>query len=114
MEKAFHVQRVSAKIAATEKSIDEAMAVAADLFIEMQAAQKGLELSAVLSDPSLAKITEAMALLAQARTSVVTSHKRMAKLNNRVLGYGTSPACPIGLLDDADEDANTAPLRARG
>ena len=114
MEKAFHVQRVTAKIAAAEKSIGEAMAVAADLFVEMQAAQKGLELSPVLTDPSFAKITEAMTLLAQARTSMVTTHKRMAKINDRVVGIYTDPNCPIGLLDDAEDATKATPLRVVG
>lgn len=112
MEKAFHVQRLTAKIATAEKSIDAAMAAAADLFIEMQSAQSGLEVSPVMSDPAFAKITEAMTLLAQARTSVVTGHKRLAKLGNRVVGVGTYE-CPPS-IEEGDEDVGTAQLRRVG
>jgi hypothetical protein len=114
MEKAFHVQRLTTKISAAEKSIDEAMAVMADLLVEMHAAQKGFEVSPVLTDPAFAKITEAMSLLAQSRTSVVTGHKRMAKLHDRVFAIGTSPVC-LGLdIDEAEVSADVVPLRVVG
>jgi hypothetical protein len=114
MEKAFHIQRLTTKVSAAEKSIDEAMAVVADLMVEMQAAQKEFEVSRVLTDPSFAKIAEAMSLLAQSRTSVVTGHKRMAKLHDRVVAIGTSPVC-LGLdIEDAEVSAEVLPLRVVG
>ncbi len=80
MEKAFHVQRVAAKIKATERSIDEAMALAAELMIEMKSAQDGLELGPIVGDSAYAKLSQAIAELAQARSSMVTTHKRLVKI----------------------------------
>lgn len=80
MEKAFHVQRVAAKIKATERSIDEALAQAAELMIEMKSAQDGLELGPVVGDSAYAKLSQAIAELAQARSSIVTTHKRLVKI----------------------------------
>jgi len=113
MDKAFHAQRVTNKIAAAEKSIDEAMALAAELLVEMKVAQDGLELSPVVTDTAFAKITEAMTQLAQARTSIVTGHKRLVKIADvagiRTTGVYTS--CPPGHIDADDTQSN---LRAVG
>jgi hypothetical protein len=80
MEKVFHVQRVAAKIKATERSIDEAMVLAAELMIEMKSAQDGLEVGPVVGDSAYAKLSQAIAELAQARSSIVTTHKRLVKI----------------------------------
>jgi hypothetical protein len=80
MEKAFHIQRVAAKIKATERSVDEALAQAAELMVEMKAAQDGLELGPVVGDSAYAKLSQAIAELAQARSSIVTTHKRLVKI----------------------------------
>src|SRR5438093_294121 len=105
MEKVFHVQRVATKIASAEKSIDEAMTMAAELLVEMKTAQNGLELSPVVTDTAFAKISEAMTLLSQARTSMVTGHKRLVKIVDvsglRTVGVGTMPGCePVRAFDD--------------
>jgi hypothetical protein len=80
MEKAFHIQRVAAKMKATERSIDEAMTLAAELMIEMKSAQDGLELGPIVGDSAYAKLSQAMAELAQARSSFITTHKRLVKI----------------------------------
>jgi hypothetical protein len=81
MDKAFYVQRVVAKIQATEQSIDEAVANAAGLLMEIKSAQEGLELGPIVTDSAIAKLTEAMAEIAKARSSIVATHKRLAKIS---------------------------------
>jgi hypothetical protein len=108
MEKAFHIQRVAAKMKATEASIDEAMTLAAELMIEMKAAQDGLEVGAVVGDPAYAKLTQAMAELAQARSSFVGTHKRLAKIYD-ICGLRTVASTTITMhAGDEEEVAETA------
>jgi len=112
MEKGFHVQRVSAKIKATERSLDETLALAAELLVEMRTAQDGLELGPIITDSAFAKLTEAMTQLAQARSSMVATHKRLAKIHEvaglRTIAGGTY--FTTGALDQ-DEADDVAPVR---
>ena len=92
MEKAFHVQRVAAKIKATERSIEEAMTLAADLMVEMKAAQDGLELGPIVTDSAFAKLAETMGDLAKARTELRASAAEGGKLPAEAAAY-------LGLVD---------------
>jgi hypothetical protein len=107
MEKVFHIQRIAAKIKGTESAIDEALAQAAELMIEMRAAQDGLELGTVVGDSSFAKLSQAIAELAQARTSVITTHKRLVKIYDlcglRTIASNTIPTT-IHVDDERFED----------
>ncbi len=107
MEKAFHIQRIAAKIKATERSLDEAMANAAELMVEMKSAQDGFELGSVVTDSAFAKLAEAMAELAQARSGVVATHKRLVKIYD-IAGLRTVASTSI-TMHARDEELETAP-----
>ena len=80
MEKEIRVKRVADKVHAVERSIDDTLALAAELMIEMRGATVDLELAAQTSDGAFAKLVQAMTELQAARSSVVMSHKRMEKI----------------------------------
>lgn len=103
MEKDIRAQRVAAKVHAVERSIDDTLALAAELMIEMRAASADYNLAAQASDGAFAKVVEAMTELQSARTSVVASHKRMDKIRE-VLGLRTTSGL-IGKNTLADTEA---------
>jgi hypothetical protein len=114
MEKEIRVQRVAAKVHAVERSIDDTLALAAELMIEMRGASADLELAAQVSDGAFAKLVEAMGELQAARTNVVASHKRMDKIRE-ALGLRTTAGLSTGktLIDDSEDvhmEANVARL----
>jgi hypothetical protein len=84
MDKEIRVQRVAAKVHAVERSIDDTLALAAELMIEMRGAHVDLELAAQASDGAFAKLVAAMTELQAARSSVVASHRRMDKIREFV------------------------------
>ncbi|MDB5444721.1 MAG: hypothetical protein JWQ97_38 [Phenylobacterium sp.] len=106
MEKGFHVQRVATKIKATERSLDETLALAAELLVEMKTAQDGLGLGPIVTDTAFAKLTDAMGELAQARSSLVATHKRLAKIHEvaglRTVAGGTY--FTTGALDEEEAE----------
>jgi hypothetical protein len=108
MEKAFYVQRVAAKLKATERSIDEAMTLAAELMIEMKSAQDGLDISPVVGDPAYAKLSQTISELAQARTSIVGTHRRLAHVfeicDLRTVASTTIMSPPSSSIDQEGED----------
>jgi hypothetical protein len=105
---------VAVKLHAVERSIDDTLALAAELMLEMRGACTDLNLAAQTSDGAFAKVIEAMTELQAARTSVVASHKRMDKIREAV---GLRPVASIDLkprIGDSDEDAvPEARIRAR-
>jgi len=111
MDKQIRAQRVAAKVNAVERSIDETMALAAELMIEMRGACVDLELAAQVSDGAFAKLVEAMTELQSARTSVVASHKRMDHIRE-ITGLRTT-AGPMKYPEPTrTEEATVAALRA--
>jgi hypothetical protein len=104
MEKDIRVQRVAVKVHAVERSIDDTLALAAELMLEMRGACTDLNLAAQVSDGAFAKVVEAMTELQAARTAVVASHKRMDKIRE-ALGLRTSANLMNGkqLIDDSEE-----------
>lgn len=84
MEKAFVVQRVARKLFATERSLDAAMTEAAELMADLLKARKDLNLSAVVGDAAPAKLVEAMAALAEARTAIVSVHNELNDVKLRI------------------------------
>ncbi|CAN7416000.1 hypothetical protein LJR225_002661 [Phenylobacterium sp. LjRoot225] len=84
---------MAVKVHAVERSIDDTLALAAELMIEMRGACTDLNLAAQVSDGAFAKLVEAMTELQAARSSVVASHKRMDKIREalglRTTGYTT-------------------------
>lgn len=109
MDKDIRVQRVAVKLHAVERSIDDTLALAAELMLEMRGACTDLNLAAQTSDGAFAKLIEAMTELQAARTAVVASHKRMDKIRDAV---GLRPVASIGLkpphIDDESDDAHLA------
>ncbi|HYE45506.1 MAG TPA: hypothetical protein VEA44_06995 [Caulobacter sp.] len=100
MDKAFVAQRVATKLFSTEKAIDAAMVEAAELLAGAVEARGQLKLSAVTGDAAQAKLVEAIAALAQARTAIVDMHHEMAELKLRV-GIRTKL---IGVEDKPEPD----------
>ena len=114
MEKAFHIQRVAAKIKATERSLDETLALAAELIVEMRAAQDGLELGPIITDSAFAKLTDAVGELAQARSSMVATHKRLAKIYDFAGLRTVCNTLPITMGADMDEAEKPQQLQVVG
>ena len=113
MDKAIRVQRVAAKVHAVERSIDDALALAAELMVEMRGACSDLNLAAQVSDGAFAKLVEGMGELQAARTSVVASHKRMDKIRE-ALGVRTTSQIVKLSGADSDEDSKSEPMRMHG
>jgi len=84
VEKAFVAQRVARKLFATEHALDAAMTEAAELMADLLKARKDLNLSAVVGDAAPAKLVEAMAALAEARTAVVKVHNELNDVKLRI------------------------------
>jgi len=79
MEKALVAQRVANRLFATEKAVDAAMAEAASLMMSLAEARTELGLSAVVGDDATSKVAQAIATLAEARSSVVAAHGSLAE-----------------------------------
>ena len=95
---------------ATEHALDAAMTEAAELMADLLKARKDLNLSAVVGDAAPAKLVEAMAALAQARTAIVSVHNELNDVKLRIgvrtkmTGWEEKPEVP-------DEPRNLADLR---
>lgn len=113
MEKDIRAQRVAAKVHAVERSIDDTLALAAELMIEMRAASTDFELAAQVSDGAFAKLVDAMTELQAARTSVVASHKRMDKIREALGLRTTSYFAAKTLVADEEAEVIAEPARLR-
>lgn len=104
MDKEIRAQRVAAKVHAVERSIDDTLALAAELMVEMRGGCTDFNLSAQVSDGAFAKLVEAMTELQAARTNVVASHKRIDKIREAL---GLRPVATAGLknLGSLEADA---------
>lgn len=103
MEKEIRVQRVAAKVHAVERSIDDTLALAAELMIEMRGASADFNVAAQASDGAFAKLIEAMTELQSARSSVVASHKRLDKIREQ-LGLRTVGGLALKEFVDTSEE----------
>ena len=113
MDKEIRAQRVAAKVHAVERSIDDTLALAAELMVEMRGACVDMELAAQVSDSAFSKLVQAMTELQASRTSVVASHKRMDKIRE-ALGLRTTAGFVGKTLLDEEEvrmEAKVANLR---
>lgn len=113
MEKDIRAQRVAAKVHAVERSIDDTLALAAELMIEMRAASADYELAAQVSDSAFAKLVDAMTELQAARTSVVASHKRMDKIREALGLRTTGYLAGKTLVADEESEVIAEPARLR-
>jgi hypothetical protein len=84
VEKAFVAQRVANKLFATEAAVDAAMVETAEMMAELMQARKDLNLSATVGNGASAKLAEAVAALAAARTAVVEAHAQLDEVRLRV------------------------------
>lgn len=84
MEKAFVVQRVANKVWTSENAVDEALAQASALMIELTSARQELRLSAGTLDKTTADLVKAIAALGQARTALVEMHEELADVKVRI------------------------------
>jgi hypothetical protein len=113
MDKEIRAQRLAAKVHAVERSIDDTMALAAELMIEGRAASAEWNLAAQTTDAAFAKLVEAMAQLQAARTNVVGTHKRMEKVRD-ALGIRTTSQMIVKMSDDSQESTETQVVRLHG
>jgi hypothetical protein len=113
MEKEIRAQRLAAKIHAVERSIDDALALAAELMIEARAASTEWKLAAQTTDTTFAKIVEAMGHLQTARTSAVGAHKRMEKVRD-AMGIRTTSQIVKMSIEDAEEGSERQVTRIHG
>ena len=107
MEKELRVQRIATKVHAVERSIDDTLVLAAELMIEMRGAAGEMNLAAQLTDSTFAKLVEAMTELQAARTSVVSTHRRLDTIREG-LGLRTVG----GLVGKQTGAAEAEPVRA--
>lgn len=93
MDKAFVAQGVANKLFATEKAVDAAIAEAAGLLTGLIEARQQLELSATFGDATSAKLAQAVAQLAEVRSTVVQAHEDLdgmkLRLGIRTKMFGT-------------------------
>lgn len=109
MEKSLWAKRVIDKLHGGERNIDTAIRSLTELMNEVQDAQGDLNVSAVATNPSLAKIMEAMMSLQEARTHLTASHHRLDKLGKVLQMRTTSFSTPLKISPDEQETrADTA------
>jgi hypothetical protein len=103
MEKELRVQRIATKVNAIERSIDDTVALAAELMIEMRGATGEMNLAAELTDSTFAKLVEVMSQLQTARTSMVSTHRRLDTIRE-ALGLRTVAGLSTGkgMIDESE------------
>ena len=114
MDKEICAQRVAVKVHAVERSIDDTLAMAAELMVEMRGANVELNLAAQVSDGAFAKLVEAMGELQAARSSVVASHKRMDKIREMAGIRTTSQIVKLSVESHEDEASEAKVARIHG
>jgi len=107
MEKEIRARRIAAKVHAVERSIDDSMALAAELLVEMRAGAAEHDLAAQVSDGAFSKLVDAMTELQAARSSVVASHKRLEKIRE-ALGIRVTGFISPNKIDTESEEAPAA------
>ena len=106
MDKVFVAKRVATKLRATEAALDAALTEATELMGDMIRARVEAKVSAVATDPAMAKVAAAIAALSEARTAMVGAHAAADELRLR-LGIRTR-------MDGSENKAEDAPQAATG
>jgi len=103
MEKELRVQRIATKVHAVERSIDDTLALAAELMIEMRGAAGEMNLAAELTDSTYAKLLEAMTAMQASRSSMVSTHRRLDTIRE-ALGLRTVAGLSTGkgMIDESE------------
>ena len=84
MDKVFVAKRVAAKLWATEAALDAALVEATELMGDMIRGRVETKISAVATDPAMAKVAAAIAALSEARTAMVEAHAAADDLRLRM------------------------------
>jgi hypothetical protein len=84
VDKAFIAQGVANKLWAAEASLDTAMADASKLMTAVLEAREQANVTHMVIDPSVAKISEAIATMTAARRTLMEAHVAMAEAKLRV------------------------------
>ena len=112
MDKSLWAKRVIDKLHGGERNIDIALRSLTELMNEVQDAQGDLNVSAVATNPSLAKIMEAMMSLQEARTHLTSGHRRLEQLGE-ALQIRTKAIGPAKMSTvEEDFEAQRPALRA--
>lgn len=107
MDKVFVAKSVANKLRATEAAIDAALIEATELMGDMIRGRVETKVSAVATDPTMAKVAAAIAALSEARTAMVEAHAAADELRLR-LGIRTRMD---GVEQKVEEEANKTSLR---
>jgi len=102
VEKVLVARAVATKLRATEAAVDTALAEATELMGDIIKGRLDLKVSAGATDPSMAKITAAIAALSQARTAMVEAHGELDELRLR-LGIRTRMDGPENKVEQAPQ-----------
>ena len=98
-DKMMVAQGVANRLFATEAAIDAALAETSGLMGAMMSSRGELRIAATVGEDAVAKVAEAMATLAQARSSVVAAHRELEQVKLRIgirskmLGEHQKDAC---------------------
>lgn len=84
MDKALVAKVVADKLIATEVSLDKAIMDGADLLNGVIAARLELKLSSTVGDAAIAKLSQTLAELSQARTALAEAHRELDITRARV------------------------------
>jgi tetrahydromethanopterin S-methyltransferase subunit G len=84
VDKVLVARRVATKLHATEAAVDAALAEATQLMGEMIRGRQETKISAISTDPSMAKVSAAIAALSEARTAMVAAHGELDELRLRM------------------------------
>ena len=87
MDKDFVAKGVAKKLMVTEAAVDSALVEASELMSEMLRARKVVGVSMIFADDAVAKLTDAIKALSEARSSMVAVHNELneAKLLHHAL-----------------------------
>jgi len=99
-------RRVATKLFATESAVDAALAEATEFMADLLRARKDVNVAATVSDPTIAKVAEAIAALSAARTAMVASHGELNEIKLR-LGIRTK-------MDGGEDKLEGAPKATTG
>lgn len=91
---------IASDLHATETAVDAAISQAMNLVQTMIVARSTLSASAIAAAGSQAKVMETIAVLGQARDSIVAAHVEMSR-EHRKMGWGVYAAGP---MDKPPED----------
>lgn len=84
VDKLFVAKKVATKIRSTEAALDAALVEATELMGDMIRGRVELKVSAVATDPTMAKIAAAIAAMSEARTAMVEAHAAADELRLRI------------------------------